>query len=553
MIRGGVINMAIDKIEKMKGILEYMKALDLKPNFTQIAKEFSIDRRTVKKLYVNYNALNKRKRLKNSRLEPYKEEITDKLKINRTSIKAVYEFLSDKYDDIGSYSNFKVYVKKQKLRSKVDNSGKPRYECDPGEMIQVDWKENIQLTSKSGELFTVNIFHMLLKYSKFGYLELSIKKERSDVIRCLINGFKFFGGTTLTLLFDNMRTIVDIEKNNKRVNGKIAQFARDFNFKVRLCKFRAGYTKGSNEARNKMLDWLRPYDNEFDTLDDLIKIVESINTKINMDICVGTNYPPITLFYTKEKEYLNPLPQNQLIDSYLTPDKVKVSNEALIYFKGNKYSVRKKLINEYVSLEIFNNQLYIYYKGKLETIHEISLNIKNRINYKNEHYKEMMIDKVKENELNSIVEENLKRFDKLLEPKRVLTVSKMQAMENLQGLEAYISSKKESTWIIRYYSKLSIKEKNIFYQEMCKLLPYVIDEQELFNNMKYILKNEAVEQFRLNILIQDSVSSISILNEKGFELLKSEYEVQYTDFINELSQQKISEIIKENKELKGAQ
>ena len=542
--------MAIDKKEKMKGIFEYMKTLGLKPNYTQIAKEFDVDRRTVKKIYESKET-NIRTRLKISKLEPYRDEIEDKLKINRTSIKAVYEYIADKYDDAGSYSNFKVYVKKHKLKNVIDNSGKPRYDCDPGEMIQVDWKEDIKLTSKNGEIFTVNIFHMLLKYSKYSYLELSVKKERSDVIRCLINGFRFYGGVPSILLFDNMRTVADIEKNNKRVNGKIAQFAKDFNFKVRLCKFRAGYTKGSNEARNKMLDWLRPYDDEFEDLDDLIKIVESINTKMNMNICAGTQYPPSALFYTKEKEYLTPLPHKQLIESYLSPNKVKVSNEALIYYKGNKYSVRKKLINEYVSLELFDNQLHIYYKGKLETIHNVFEKNTNKIEYKPDHYKELMLCKVSENDLNSIVEENLKLFDKLLESKEILTISKTEATISLKGLEAYISSRKESAWIIRYYSKLTQSDKDFFYHEMSKLLPHVVNESLLFNNMKYLLKNDSVKNFRFNVLIQDSVGEIGMLSDEGFELLKKEYEAQYLDYIEEMRNQKIRELIQENNTLEG--
>ena len=58
--------------------------------------------------------------------------------------KGVYEFLIDQYGDseIGSYSNFKAYCKKHKLKpSKSDASGGggTRYETDPADMAECDW------------------------------------------------------------------------------------------------------------------------------------------------------------------------------------------------------------------------------------------------------------------------------------------------------------------------------------------------------------------------------------------------------------------------------
>lgn len=125
--------------------------------------------------------------------------IIEKLSIPRISRKGVYEFLIDQYGDseIGSYSNFKAYCKKHKLTpSKGDASGggDTRYETNPADMAQCDWKENMILTSRSGETFVVNIFHLVLKFSRFSYIELTLSKEQPIVFRCLINAFKFYGG-----------------------------------------------------------------------------------------------------------------------------------------------------------------------------------------------------------------------------------------------------------------------------------------------------------------------------------------------------------------------
>ena len=82
--------------------------------------------------------------------------------------------------------------------------GHPRYEKEPGEQAQVDWKENITLISKFGEVFIVNVLHVVLKYSRFSHLELSLNKTFDDVARGLINSFIRFRGVPKEYLFDNM-------------------------------------------------------------------------------------------------------------------------------------------------------------------------------------------------------------------------------------------------------------------------------------------------------------------------------------------------------------
>lgn len=56
-------------------------------------------------------------------------------------------------------------------------------------------------------------------------------------------------------------------------------FAKDFNFKIKLCKPRHPFTKGKVEAVNKFLDWLRPYEGEFETEQELIEILQRDKSK----------------------------------------------------------------------------------------------------------------------------------------------------------------------------------------------------------------------------------------------------------------------------------
>ena len=84
------------------------------------------------------------------------------------------------------------------------------------------------------------------------------------------------------MLFDNMTTVANINAKPKKPTEAVNRLVGEFGFKVRLCRTRAAQTKGSVEARNKMIDWLRAYEGEFETLDDLTIIVESINQDMNI-------------------------------------------------------------------------------------------------------------------------------------------------------------------------------------------------------------------------------------------------------------------------------
>ena len=109
-------------------------------------------------------------------------------------------------------------------------------------------------------------------------------------------------------------------------------------------------TKGKDESCNRFMNWLYPYNNEFETEEDLIEIIKKLNIKINQEINQTTNMTPISLF-GKEKEYLLSLPNKQVYEQYLdTMVPAKVSNGLLVYYKGAEYSVPAKYINQTVKL-----------------------------------------------------------------------------------------------------------------------------------------------------------------------------------------------------------
>lgn len=399
------MNTKEEKINKLKQELLIMKTLDLKPNYSELSRKYNIDRRTIKKYNDGFEK--KSNRNKSSALDKYKEEIKDKLELPGATITGVYQYFNELYN-LGTYSNFYKYVINKKLKPNRTPKPNLRYETPLGKQLQFDWKEDIKMISKYGELFEFNIFSATLSASRLHVFLYSKFKTRIDVQRCLIKTFEYIEGIPEELLTDNMSSIVDTKTS--KFYKEFISFTKDMQTIPRRCKPRHPFTKGKDESANRFMSWLIPYNHEFEDEEDLIKIIKNINLKVNKQVNSTIGLAPIILF-NKEKEYLKPLPNKKILKEYeTTTNRVKISNESLFYYKGKRYSVPIKFINHILDLTENDNKLYVYYNKELITIHDISLK---NINYKEEHYVEglkTIFTTKEQSEIKQLAKQNLERM-----------------------------------------------------------------------------------------------------------------------------------------------
>ncbi len=389
-----------------------MKTNDIKPNFSELARIYNMDRRTVKKYYLGLQSKDNDFK-KTSKLDKYKELIKSKLSIPGSNKKAVYMFIKMNVDeDIGGYSNFRKYVLKRndELIPK-NNEVHLRFETEMGLQLQFDWKGPITLCNKNNNRFEFYIFSSTLCASRLHVFIYSKFMTVESVERCLIETFEYINGVPKECLTDNMSSIINYSQ--KEFTSEFIAFAKDMNFIPKKCKVRSPETKGKDESCNRFMSWLYPYNHEFETESELIEIIKKINKQINMEVNQTTNMPPIIL-YEKEKEYLNPLPKKQIIEAYLdTMIPAKVSNGLLVYYKGSEYSVPKKYINQTVKLNEVNNKLLIYYNKVLIASHDIS---NKKINYNEQHYMEGLQSSLPykdKDEIEELAKNNLKLLEQL--------------------------------------------------------------------------------------------------------------------------------------------
>lgn len=399
-----------------KDILETVvtiKMNDIKPNYSKIARQYQCDPRTVKRYYEKgASALVRNPRKIKLILDPYKDIIINKLQIG-ASARAIHLFLRTKGIKCG-YSTVKnfcrtYHVEKQKQAI-------IRFETNPGLQAQVDWKENVHLHSKYGEIFRINIFLIVLGYSRYKYIELTIDKDQRTVFKCLCNAFKYFKGVPKEILFDNMRTVVDRSRTqfNKPVyNTKFYEFSKNLNFIPKSCLAYTPKTKGKVESVARLMNRLLVYDGEFETLEQLKEIVRGFNKQINQEKSQATGQVPLNLF---EKEYkeLNSLPNQDILEEYQSshPNKRKVSSESMICVGGIKYSVPPQYIKREVFYQLKGNTIEIYDDNhRIICTHPIS---KRKLNYSAEHYHQI-VSMVVENKdtIEKICEANLTLYDQI--------------------------------------------------------------------------------------------------------------------------------------------
>ena len=386
-----------------------------KMNKTALAKQYgccweTIDRRLNPDKYKKERKI----RIYTSILDPYKKIIDEKIENNNIPATGIYYLLKAKYNFKGKYGIVRKYVssKKQEIISTLTI----RFETIKGYQSQVDWKEKLKLHDIKGNEYIVNIFLMVLGNSRYKYIELTFDQTQGTLFKCMLNAFKYLGGTTEEILFDNMKTIVDRAKSDFTdvvINSKAMQFSKDAGFKIITCKPYRPRTKGKVETLAKIMNRLKAFDYEFDNISELKKIVEKLNYELNNnEKSQATNEKPITLFI-KEKEYLKPV-NYQLLENYSLPEKTyKVSNESMINYQGIKYSVPIQYVGKSITVIDDNNVIHLYYNKNL--IYSYKKNTKFKFNYKEDDYisilKNSSFNNQTENQINEFIKKNIYSID----------------------------------------------------------------------------------------------------------------------------------------------
>jgi len=364
-----ITDIRIESVNDLYKLKPFLEDGTLKINKSQIARELEVDRRTVDKYINGYTKPETRNC--DDCITPFYDIITELLSDKNQQVfyyrKVLWQYLVDNHGFKGVYCNFCHYLRKypefdsyfRKSRPSNTNKVTVRYETPMGKQAQLDWKESIPFILSSGETIDVNIFVLLLSYSRFRVYRVSLSKNQEILFSFLDDAFE-----------------------TGKVNNKFQQFADDYGFKVQPCIARHPHTKAKVEAPMKILDEIRAYNGKLNYM-KLVELVTRINNRVNAQVNQGTGRIPL-MYYNKEKAFLNSLPADNIRKPYqITTNTVKVNHSSMFNYKGCQYSVPPEYIDKIVSLQVYDGYIHVYCNTEFITIHQLS---SKKLNYISEHY-----------------------------------------------------------------------------------------------------------------------------------------------------------------------
>lgn len=415
----------INSLEDLHKLKLLMEVNNLKVNKSQIARELGVDVRTVGKYLNGYVKPITRNR--KSTIDNFKPIIRSLLSEESIQVfyykRVLWQYLKDNHGLDCAQSSFRRYISnnpefndyfKRRKKGYISNNSSMRFETDKGQQAQLDWKENIDFVLSNGEVININIFVLILSYSRFRVYKLSLEKTQDILFSFLNESFEAFGGVPKEVLTDNMKTVMDEPRTayrNGKTNNKFQQFADDYGFKVRPCIAGRPNTKAKVEAPMKLLDEIRAYNGTLN-IDELYELVSKLNNRINSTCHTSTGKIPV-LHLEKEKDFLLELPTEQIRNRYnIITTSVKVNRQSMISYKSNQYSVPPEYIGKKLKLQVYDNQLHLYYNTNLVTIHEIK---NQKLNYHDSHYLQISSLTFKNNnyEMNEIAKNNLRMIGEI--------------------------------------------------------------------------------------------------------------------------------------------
>ena len=385
---------AVNDLPKLKIMIE-VNNLD-RPNFSAMARQLGVDRRTVKKYYDGN--INKTRKPKKSKIDDFYDIISNLLSAETDQIfyykTHLYRYLVREKGLQCSRSDFNYYILKHqefaeyfKPKTKKDSV---KSETPFGKQAQFDWKEKLNFTFKNGEKFIFNVGSLVLSASRFKYWAVCPSTSQAYLFDFLVNAFEELGGVPNEIIIDNASTMMDkarTERSDGKINPKFQQLADDFGFNIVPCVRARPNTKAKVENPMRIIDEIMTYNGLLADEEELYEKMRIITNEANSRICQATGVPPILVF-KKEKEHLLPLPNSKICSSYKnTTISTKVNSNALFKYKGNLYSVPKDFIDKNIVVKVIDNNLYVYYAHKLITLHTIS---DKKLNYHENHHLEML-------------------------------------------------------------------------------------------------------------------------------------------------------------------
>ena len=334
----------------------------LKP--AQIARELSLDPRTVKRWLDEKRFRPRTPSQRESKLDPFKDCIFRMLEAHPYSAAQILQRIREE-GFAGGYSIVKEHVRKLRPRR---GPAFLKLAFAPGECAQVDWSSfgSIRVGETSRRL---SFFVMVLCHSRMMYVEFTVSQTMEHFLAGHQNAFAAFGAVPRKIMVDNLKSAVlqRIIGQAPVFNPVYLDFANHYGFTIAPCGVRKGNEKGRVESgvayvKKNFLAGLELPD--FHAINPAAQhwLTHIANVRIHGE----TREKPLEMFQ-EEKAGLLPLPPHPY--DIATLSQVRASSQFRVTLDTNHYSVPAEYAGAPLTLKVYPDRLAIYHGDKLIARH----------------------------------------------------------------------------------------------------------------------------------------------------------------------------------------
>ena len=237
--------------------------------------------------------------------DPHRAHIAAKLDAG-LSAQRIYQDLVVEVQFSGSYQSVKRLVRR--LRQ-AQPQRVWRIEVQPGEEVQIDFALGAPVVDADGRRRRTWILRVVLSYSRKAYSEAVFHQTTENLIRCLENAFRSFGGVVKIVNLDNLRAAVtQADWCDPELHPKLLSFCRHYGCALLPCRPRTPEHKGKTERGVQYLKGNALRGRSFAGLSSENEFLRHWEKTVADVRIHGTTRQQVAAMFAEEQKALLPLP-----------------------------------------------------------------------------------------------------------------------------------------------------------------------------------------------------------------------------------------------------
>lgn len=270
------------------------------------------------------------------------------------------------------HSQFCEYLRRFEATKNVSM----RMDYKAGETVMIDFAgDKLYITNRqSGELIACPVLVCVLPFSGFSYVEVLPNASLPQLVKGLNNCLRFFGGSPLSLITDNMKQIVTKAcKYEPLFTSMITDWSLHNGIHLKAARVRKPRDKAHVENEVK-ISYARIYaplrDKVYHSIEDLNKaIIRQLNIHHKKQF-QKKDYNRIDLFTQSELPVLQSLPSNPFVMKHATKSTVYRNYHVFVGEDRHYYSVPYIHVGKKMDIIYDTDTVEIYYQQQRIAIHK---------------------------------------------------------------------------------------------------------------------------------------------------------------------------------------